>query len=300
MDPMTAVGGSLISGIAGFLGQQSANRTNMRIAREQMQFQERMSNTAYQRAVVDMQAAGLNPMLAYSQGGSTTPAGASTHVDDALGKGVNSALATYGQLAAIEKMKAETAVQKATETSIYKNVEKTESEIGLLGVSIPETIARTGVHNATAGQIAENTKLIGQQINESLARVGNLNADTALKKLTGDQTIAMTSLTWAHVQEVKTKIKLLLAETDESLSRTGLNRAELVKLQALMPYFVQQAALNNRLGDQEFRIREPDAGKAESTFGKVMPYVKDISDVVGTATGAARDLGILNRLRRRP
>lgn len=82
IDPGTAIAVTqgLNSGLAVW-GQSQANKQNLKIAREQMAFQERMSNSAYQRAVSDMRAAGLNPMLAYGQGGASSPSGASTTME---------------------------------------------------------------------------------------------------------------------------------------------------------------------------------------------------------------------------
>ncbi|UPW41619.1 DNA pilot protein [Peromfec virus RodF8_38] len=51
------------------------NNFNALEAQKSRDWQEYMSNTSYQRAVQDMQKAGINPILAYSNGGASTPSG---------------------------------------------------------------------------------------------------------------------------------------------------------------------------------------------------------------------------------
>ena len=100
-------GGDIAAGAAGFFGQSKTNKKNLKIAREQMAFQERMSNTAYQRSMHDMSEAGLNPILAARVGGASTPMGASATMQNEVGPAVSSALDFRRSVAEIKNLNAQ-------------------------------------------------------------------------------------------------------------------------------------------------------------------------------------------------
>lgn len=68
--------GSIAGAAADIWSQKSANAANANNVQKQMDFQAQQSGTQYQRATADMAAAGLNPALAYQQGGDTPATGA--------------------------------------------------------------------------------------------------------------------------------------------------------------------------------------------------------------------------------
>lgn len=111
-DSILSAAAPVLGPVLGYIGQRQTNDTNKDIAhdanvmsqanaREQMAFQERMSNTSHAREVADLKNAGLNPILSVNQG-SSTPQGAAGSVQTATMENPMEALASsalgYAQL----------------------------------------------------------------------------------------------------------------------------------------------------------------------------------------------------------
>lgn len=178
-----SAGGALLGAGMSYFGQNSANRSNRQIAREQMQFQaeqtqqqmdfqERMSNTAYQRAISDMEAAGLNPILAYNMGGASSPpgaaaAGASQTMRNTMSGAVSSALDARRMFAEVRNLDAQNKNLDVQNENLRKLTQEIES--------------RSRLNNASA-QSVEYT-LPGKKIESDLDKAAGSVPSFSLKWL---------------------------------------------------------------------------------------------------------------------
>ncbi len=171
--PLSLAAGTLLGGglsaLGSFFGQSSANRQNLKIAREQMGFQERMSNTAVQRRMEDMRLAGINPLLA-GKFEASSPAGAAATMQNALGQGVTSALQAL---------------------SLRKQLQKTDAEITNLEAQAKLTDRKGDMIGPGAAAMKEVTKGVQTLIGHIPTARGYLT-----DKLEGAaQTVSPTSIT---------------------------------------------------------------------------------------------------------
>jgi hypothetical protein len=147
--------GTALGGLFGYKGQKDTNVASAQQAQKQMAFQREMSNTAVQRRMADLKAAGINPILAGSKEASS-PAGAMAPVGNKMAAALQNATsaATIGQIKAQTRLtnaKAEVIQPGATFaswlegmlTDFEDQIDKAEQSNSALGVKLKNVDAET-------------------------------------------------------------------------------------------------------------------------------------------------------------
>lgn len=230
-------GGALMAGGLGYMGQMQTNDTNVDISNNASAFnaqqaelnrafnaeqadinrsyQTEMSSTAYQRAVQDMQSAGLNPMLAYMQGGASTPTGsmasgsaASAASPIAAQNPVSAGINAYSGVSSAANQQVMNDQIDATTTKIKAETSKIKGDTNF--ESQQDILRQTAWQLQQSGVLSQERGLTeGQQRSVMAQTIENLKKDGVLKQL--DIDAAKTFENWGRsFKELEPVIKLLV------------------------------------------------------------------------------------------
>lgn len=135
--------------------QRETNAQNRDMAYAQMGFQKHMSDTAHQREVADLHAAGLNPMLGMMQGGASSPQGVSAQAQAPSADNFAGPAVSQGLSSALQVMKLAQEAKSVDADVAYKDAAALKEQ-------------------ASAQLAVSNAKVAEQQ-------VGLTKADTSLR-----------------------------------------------------------------------------------------------------------------------
>lgn len=143
-------------------------------------FQTNMSNTAYQRAMADMKAAGLNPILAYMKGGAAPMSGGSAAGSAASSSGMSAGMASAAgapNLKAATVLNDKDALGRALGNTVSSAVDVAKTVQGVDNMKAQEQLTRDDIKKR-----GQDTELVIQQQYKTAQETRNLDIENAILK----------------------------------------------------------------------------------------------------------------------